>query len=74
MVKYRVTISKELCIDCGISIGRCPTHAKSLSKIVACSGDLEVLSGTFSEDFYPRIKELAESCPVKAIIIEKIDE
>ena len=74
MGKYRVTISKELCIGCGISIGQCPTHARTLSKILGCSGDQDVSRGTFSEAVYPRIKELAESCPVKAIIIEKIEE
>jgi ferredoxin len=29
--------------------------------------------GVFSEDIYERVKQLAEACPVKAIIIEKIE-
>ena len=29
--------------------------------------------GVFSEDIYDRVKQLAKACPVKAIIIEKIE-
>jgi ferredoxin len=29
--------------------------------------------GVFSEDIYERVKKLAEACPVKAIIIKKIE-
>jgi ferredoxin len=30
--------------------------------------------GVFSEELYTRVKQIAEACPVKAIIIEKIEE
>jgi ferredoxin len=29
--------------------------------------------GVFSEDIYDRVKQLAEACPAKAIVIEKIE-
>jgi len=72
MVKYRVIVDRDRCISCGISIGRCPTHARLLSQLL--TKDQEGMSmGFFSEDIYDRVKKLAEACPVKAIIIEKID-
>jgi ferredoxin len=55
-------------------MGRCPTHARSLSKLLTYASDQDVVTGQFSEALYPRVKQLAESCPVKAILIEKIDE
>jgi ferredoxin len=72
MMKFRVIINRDRCIDCGISTGQCPTQAKTLSQLLSQNRkDMSV--GVFSEDIYERIKKLAEACPVKAIIIEKIE-
>ncbi|MFQ6075591.1 MAG: ferredoxin [Candidatus Bathyarchaeia archaeon] len=77
MAKYRVTINRDLCIDCGIATGRCPTHARELARVLAKNLDKtsEDVSGViFPEELYNRVKQAVECCPVKAIIIEKIEE
>jgi ferredoxin len=72
MPKYRLVINKTRCLECGVSTGQCPTHAKTLSQLMnwdrkgACTS-------VFSEDKYDLVKQLAKGCPVKAIIIEKIE-
>jgi ferredoxin len=75
MVKYRVSINKNLCVNCGTETGRCPTHARVLAKILAdervkTTGD--TIEAVFPEDLYPSVKAVAECCPVKAIVIEQI--
>jgi ferredoxin len=72
MTKYKVIINRDRCVDCGICTGRCPTHAKTLSQLLSQNRE-GVSVGVFSEDIYDRVKQLAEACPVKAIIIEKIE-
>lgn len=75
MVKYRVRIDRNICINCGIETGRCPTHARVLAKILAnerVKTTENKIEATFPEDLYNSVKEAAECCPVKAIIIEKI--
>jgi ferredoxin len=72
MMKNRVIINRDRCIDCGISTGQCPTHAKTLSQLLSQNRkDMSV--GVFAEDIYIQVKKLAEACPVKAIIIEKME-
>jgi ferredoxin len=72
MMKFRVVINRDRCIDCGISTGQCPTYAKTLSQLLSQNRkDMSV--GVFSEDIYESVKKLIEACPVKAIIIEKIE-
>ena len=74
MVKYRLSINRDLCIDCGIAIGKCPHHARVLARILAndeCENELGII---FSENLYDQVKQAAEGCPVKAIIIEKIEK
>jgi len=71
MTKYRVIINRDRCVDCGISTGQCPTHAKTLSQLL--SQNREGNAGVFSDDICDRVKKLAEACPIKAIIIEKIE-
>ncbi len=71
MAKYRVTIDKKRCIDCGIAVGRCPTHAILLSRLLKKNQEH---MGVFFEPLYNRVKQLAEACPAKAIVIEKIEE
>ena len=39
MVKYRVTINKDQCTDCGIAAGRCPTHSRVLARIFDKKGE-----------------------------------
>jgi ferredoxin len=72
MTKYRVIIKRDRCVDCAISTGQCPTHAKTLSQLLSQNQEGASV-GVFSEDIYDRVKQLAEGCPVKAIIIEKIE-
>jgi ferredoxin len=72
MTKYKVIINRDRCVDCGISTGQCPTHAKILSQLLSQNRE-GVSVGVFSEDIYDRVKQLAEACPVKAIIIERIE-
>ena len=73
MAKYRVTINRDLCIDCGIATGHCPTHAKELSRLLQKEQESQSM-GVFLEPLYNRIKQLVDACPVKALIIEKIEE
>ena len=73
VVTYRVIVDRDRCIGCGISIGRCPTHARLLSQILE-SDHKGMSGGIFSEETYDRVKKLVDECPEKAIIIEKITE
>ena len=74
MVKYRLTINRDLCIDCGIAMGQCPHHARVLARILAYDGCENELGIVFSEDLYDQVKQAAEGCPMKAINIDKIEE
>ncbi|RLI45104.1 ferredoxin [Candidatus Bathyarchaeota archaeon] len=74
MVKYRLTINRDLCIDCGIATGHCPHHARVLARILSKNGYENELGIVFSEKLYDQVKQAAEGCPVKAILIEKIEE
>ena len=75
MTKYRVYIDRDLCVDCGINTGRCPTHARLLSRLLS-DDRVEKSQNTnvaiIPEDLYQSVKDTAEACPVKAIIVEKI--
>lgn len=75
MTKYRVIIDKEKCVDCGISIGRCPVHAKLLARELEPSSKLNQKKcpamGVFSKNF-EIIKELVDRCPEKALVIKRI--
>ena len=76
MVKYRLTINRELCIDCGLATGRCPPHARILALIFAKSLEKTYENEVgiiFPEKLLPRVKKAAEGCPVNAIDIEKIE-
>jgi ferredoxin len=76
MNRYRVFIDKDRCIDCGIDAGRCPTHAHVLAQLLSdkrVERSEETNTSIIPEDLYLRVKRAAEGCPVKAIIIEKID-
>lgn len=73
MVKYRVTINRDLCIDCGIATGHCPTHAKELSRLLKKDQESQSM-GVFLKPLYDHVKQLVDACPTKALIIEKIEE
>jgi ferredoxin len=68
-------IDRDICVNCGIETGRCPTHARELAKILA-NERVEItedkIEAIFPEDLYNSVKEAAECCPVKAIIIQQI--
>ena len=77
MVAYRVVIDRDRCVDCGISIGQCPAHTRSLARVLRLnckqtSGERPAI-GIFSEDLYDYVKKLVEACPEKALLIEKIE-
>jgi ferredoxin len=76
MTKYRVFINRDLCVDCGIDAGRCPTHARLLSRLLS-DDRVEKSQNTnvaiIPEDLYQSVKRAAEGCPAKAIIVEKIE-
>lgn len=72
MTKYRVVINRDPCVDCGIATGRCPTHAKTLAQLLNQNREGASI-GVFSKGKYGRVKQLAEACPVKAIVVEKIE-
>ena len=77
MVKYRVFINKDLCVDCGIETGRCPTHARTLARILTnnrVNKSKDEFMAIIPEDLYQSVKQVSENCPVKAIIVEKIEE
>jgi Fe-S-cluster-containing dehydrogenase component len=77
MARYRVIVNKDRCIDCGISIGRCPLHAQLLAcELKRSSNHLSdecLIMGVFSENL-EYIKGLVARCPEKALIIEKIEQ
>jgi ferredoxin len=72
MTKYKLIINKTRCVECGVSTGQCPTHAKTLSQLLDQNRKGACI-GVFSEDKYGRVKQLAKACPVKALIIEKVE-
>ncbi len=77
MVKYRVFINKELCIDCGSQTGRCPTHAIVLAGILADDRVKKLRNSSIvviPEDLYHSVKRASEACPLNAIIVERIEE
>jgi len=74
MGKYRVFIDRSFCIDCGIATGKCPTHSRMLARIFVNCESPENAVAIIPESLYDRVKQAAAACPVKAIIIEKIEE
>ena len=78
ITNYRVVIDLERCIDCGISVGRCPGYAKVLVRIL--KPDVEKTNnkwpsmGVFDETTYEYVKKLVGLCPEEALIIEKIEK
>ncbi len=77
MVKYRLTINREVCIDCGLTTGRCPPHARVIALVFAQSpnhtyeNDVGII---FPETLLPQVTKAAEGCPVNAMIIEPIED
>jgi len=45
-----------------------------LARILSKNGYENELGIVFSEKLYDQVKQAAEGCPVKAILIEKIEE
>ena len=77
IVKYRVVVDKNRCVDCGISTGHCPVHARLLAQVLETNaqrtcGQRQIM-GLFTENNYDYVKRLVESCPEKALIIERIE-
>jgi Fe-S-cluster-containing dehydrogenase component len=76
MARYRVIINKDRCIDCGISIGRCPIHAQLLARELKQNSNKSSkecsIMGVFSDNL-DYVKNLVERCPEKALVIQKIE-
>jgi ferredoxin len=77
MAKYRVIVDRNKCVDCGISIGRCPRHAQLLAQVLEPNSKQKPEEypsmGVFSENIN-YIKELVKRCPEKALVIKKIEQ
>jgi len=76
MTKYRVFIDRNLCIDCGIDAGRCPTHAHVLAQLLSDKRVEKLKKSNVAiipEDLYQSVKRAAEGCPAEAIIVEQIE-
>jgi Fe-S-cluster-containing dehydrogenase component len=78
VTKYRVVIDSERCVDCGISVGRCPTHAKLLAQVlkpdsIKLKQGLKSM-GVFDEKIYSYVITLVNSCPEHALIIKKVEK
>lgn len=59
---YKVKIDTEICIGCGACVAIC-------EKVFEMKGDKAVVKKQKTNE--PNLKDAVESCPVKAIIIEK---
>jgi ferredoxin len=77
-MKYYITINQDLCIDCCVTIGACPPHARTLSRSIGQYCEYadcqELFLGVFPEELYPCIKQAADACPMHAIIITALNE
>lgn len=78
MVKYQVVVDKNRCVDCGMSIGRCPLHAQLLARVLEQNAKQPpekecMVMGVFSENL-EYVKALVERCPEKALFIKQIEE
>ena len=77
MKKYRLTINREACIDCGLATGRCPPHARVIALVLAKSlnntyeNDVGII---FPETLLPQVTKAVEGCPVNALLIEPIED
>jgi ferredoxin len=72
MPKYKLIVKKTQCVGCGVSVGHCPTHAKTLSRLLN-QNRKEAHVEVFSEDIIDQVRQLVKACPVKALIIKKIE-
>ena len=75
IAQYRVVIDPERCVDCGISVGNCPIHARLLAQILEPDSekpkDRMLSMGVFDSKSYDYVKKLIGSCPEKALVIKK---
>lgn len=68
MAKYDVTINRDLCISCACASGRCPTHARTLSRLL----NKHSSNGTIDDTYLERALQAAKLCPQGAIKIERV--
>ena len=68
MAKYDITINRDLCISCACSSGRCPTHARTLSRLLNTHSS----NGTIDERYVKEAQKAADSCPKGAIKISQV--
>ncbi|MEM0453183.1 MAG: ferredoxin [Sulfolobales archaeon] len=82
MVKYRITVSRTLCISCGVAPAVCPElfelgSDNGKNKVIdkySVELNEEVSIGIVPKELYECAKRGADSCPVNAIIVEEIKD
>ncbi|MEM0361628.1 MAG: ferredoxin [Sulfolobales archaeon] len=82
MVKYKVTVSRTSCISCGVAPAVCPEvfelgSDNGKNKVVdKYSVELtdEISVGVIPKELYECAKHGADSCPVSAIVVEKVED
>lgn len=81
MVKYRITIDRNLCIACGIAPSICPQvfalgDDNGKNRVIDTYNEKtteEESIGVVSEELYDCAKQGTDACPVQAISLKKID-
>lgn len=68
MAKYQITINRDLCISCACASGRCPTHARTLSRLMNKHSSNGTIDDTYIED----VQQAVKLCPRGAIKIERV--
>lgn len=76
MVKYKITIDRTECIQCGNCYGLDPLHFEAdddyVAMVVDGKTDESSSIGTFEDEKIKTAREAAEECPVKIITIEEL--
>lgn len=81
MARYRVTVDRDLCIQCGIAPNMCPqvfilAEDSGKNRVVEAYSETisdEVSVGVVPGDLQDCVEQAAEACPAQAITVEKID-
>lgn len=68
MAKYQITINRDQCSSCACASGRCPTHARTLARLL----NEHSSNGIIENDCIDEARKAAELCPEGAIKIVRI--
>ena len=80
MIKYRITVDREICISCGVAPSICSQvfllgedNGKNRISETYSENTSDTKSvGIVTNELYDCVKQAADACPVQAIIIEKV--